>query len=30
MLGELRDWLRDHLLLMDRPLGIFLAGKRRN
>ena len=29
LLGELRDWFRDHLLLKDRSLGTFLAGKRR-
>jgi hemerythrin-like metal-binding protein len=30
MLGEVRDWLRDHLVLKERPLGTFLASKRRD
>jgi len=28
LLGSLKDWLRDHLLLVDKPLGAFLERKR--
>ena len=28
LLGSLKDWLRDHLLLVDKPLGAYLERKR--
>jgi len=28
LLGGLKDWLRDHLLLVDKPLGAYLERKR--